>query len=297
MKIMQRAMIVGMFSIVLALAVNANAQRSDEFNAQLDWYKSRYTFLALDTLYTMESEFVLPDGYHRPDSSGLSDWSRWISHFPLWHRFRPLNDWKGKRLAEADEVARVLYLPDHGTHLTPAAIPFRLAAEYLLWAGRMDELVITPKAGEPFEYSKWLSSKLAFGARGAVIFKPSETRPSSPDEFKSMVKRAMEVTTCESLARNCVAIEDSDVSPGDLYMSWDSASGESVVLVLMYMLENDRGDRMFAVATGCDDPCDVHVPFFTHDRNDPWLKLSEIEKEVPNHGQQGFYRLKVFAHK
>jgi len=297
MRSLQQTLLILLCAVMATLAGNANAQRSDEFNAQFDWYKSTYTFLALDTLYTMESEFVLPDGYHRPDSSELSEWSWWISHFPLWHRYRPLNDWKGKRLAEADEVARVVYLPDHGTHFTPGAIPFRLAAEYLLWSNRTDDLVIVPKAGEEFTYSKWLSSKLVYSARKEVVFKPSEARPATPQEFQSMVKRAMEVTTCESLAQNCVKIDEAEVAPGDLYMSWDSASGEAVVLMIMYMVEDDKGDRMFAVATGCDDPCDVHIPFFTHDRNDPWLDLSEIAREVPNESQRGFYRLKVFANK
>jgi len=273
----------------------AVAQQTEEFQQLHNHYLQEYPFCPPDTLYTVESELTYPDGYRRPDSSELSDWSLWISHFPLWHRYKPIGDWRGARVAEPGEISRALYFPERGRHLLPAAIPLRLLAAYMLVRDRINDLAIIPKAGEQITFDKWLSGTYAFNARGEVIFKESDKRTPTTGEYLSMVKRAMEMTNCASLADNCVRIADTAVQPGDLYLSWDSESGEANVLILMYMLVNDDGERMFAVATGCADPCEPHIPYFTHDRNQPWITLDEIREVVPRHNNEGFYRLNAIA--
>ncbi len=278
---------------LLLISTCANAQTDSDFWDRHQWYLDNYPSVPPDTLYTLESELAIPDGYARPDSATLSDWSFWISHFPLWHRFKPVADWKSKRVAEPNEISRVLYFPDRGRHLNPAAIPLRLLGEYFLQRGRTNDMLIIPRAGERITFEKWLNGQYAFNALGEVIFKKSEERTATHGEYISMLKRSMEMTNCASLADNCVAIPESEVKPGDLYLSWDNESQDAVVLIIMYMLVRDNGDRLFAVATGCAEPCEPHIPYFTHDRNDPWLTVDEIPREVPVHENRGFFRFRL----
>ena len=83
----------------------AAAQDSTYVPEILQWYYDHYPFVTqTDSTFTFESEFVWPDGFHRPDSSEQTAFQNWVSHFPLWHRWRPVGNWKGRKQYERDET-------------------------------------------------------------------------------------------------------------------------------------------------------------------------------------------------
>ena len=66
-----------------------------------DWYLKHYDFFSIkDTVFTFETEFEMPDGYRRPDSADLTPFQNWVSHFPLWHRWKPVGNWRGGKAFE-----------------------------------------------------------------------------------------------------------------------------------------------------------------------------------------------------
>jgi hypothetical protein len=273
-------------------------QTSDEVEKDslslVDRYKQRYDFISMeDTIYTFESEFEMPDGYRRPDSADLSSFQNWVSHFPLWHRWKPVGIWKGGKAYERDEISRVVHLPWQNRNFRDCAIPLRILAEFLRYRQREIDLYIIPDLGDTLRYAQWLRGKAVYGGRGEVIIQPDEPREPSPNEYYRFLDFCMKNTTYKSLAANCDSIAESLAAPGDLFIAHDEAARTGCVYVIMNMLVNDAKEKLYVVATGCSEACDFHIPLFNENRNNPWITIEQIRSLGADLPYAGFFRFKV----
>ena len=149
-----------------------------------EWYQKHYDFIGMkDTIFTFETECEMPEGYRRPDSADLTPFQNWVSHFPLWHRWKPVGIWKGGKAYEADEISRAVHLPWQGRYFKDFAIPLRILAEFLRYQHCEFDLSVIPILGDTLRYEDWLKGEPAYTGRGEVFFKPSKRREHDPSEF------------------------------------------------------------------------------------------------------------------
>lgn len=258
------------------------------------WYYEHYPFVTqTDSTFTFESEFVWPDGFHRPDSSEQTPFQNWVSHFPLWHRWKAVGHWKGGKLYERDEVSRPIHLPWKGDRFTDQAIPLRILGEWLFYRHRESEFRILPKKGDTLRYEEFLGGDLLYNNRMQPFFKPSERRQPSPREFYRFMGLCLEHTDYRSLAANCVSVKADDLMPGDLLIAENENGRKGRVYIVMLKVVNDKGDKRYVVGCGCEEACDFHIPLLTGDKDKPWVSVAEIEQLAPEYPRRGFYRLRI----
>ncbi len=289
-----KRIVISIFTLILVLAGSSFAERTADFDKLLAWYKTNYDFTEPDdSIYTFEGEYLMPEGFHLPDSSQLSGFAVWVQNFPIWHQWKSVGQWDGGKAFNYDEVSRVVHLPWTGPTFTDRAIPIRILGEYLRYVHREFDLSIFPPAGEELSYSGWLSGKPAYNSRMELFIKPGERRDSSDAEYYQYLTFVMAGTTYKSLARNCDPIEAADIMPGDLYLAYDTTADSGQVYVVMHVVKNDLGDQRFIVATGCRSACDFYIPKVNPDRNDPWVTVGDIASLNTGRQVAGFFRLRL----
>lgn len=290
-------MICRMLSLTLLatlMATSAVAGNNPPEGIDRDWYVKHYDFYTIpDTFFTYEGEFIFPEGFHRPDSSSLTPFQFWMSHFPTWHGGKSVGAWGGGRYRKPDSVSRVVHFPWHTRGFTDCGIPIRLMAEFLRYQHREFDLEIIPKNGATITYEEFLKGKAVYSNRGVLRFDPDEPRDTSVSEYNRCMYLGMHNTTYRSLTANCDSITPDELAPGDLLVGHDEKSKEGFTYVIMNMLVNDEGDKIYTFATGCPKICDFHVPLVSEDRRDPWLTVEEIIEYAPEFEHTGFFRLRL----
>lgn len=261
------------------------------------WYHDQYPFISMnDSIYTFESEFTVPEGYFRPDSSELTPFQNWISRFPIWHQYKAVGIWKGGKAFEKDQVSRVVHIPWRGPTYTDVGFPLRILSEYCRRnCTEFGLRFVTKGDGDTLDYARWLKSKEAISALGSPRLVPAPERDSSEFEFYRFLNMAMQHQTYRSLAANGDSLSAEQVRPGDLLVGHDDRGRTGKAYVILNMLVNDLGDRLYAVATGCPAPdaCDFHIPLVTLDRSFPWLTQVQLEALVNEYPHWGYIRLRI----
>jgi len=256
-------------------------------------YKQIYGFVTMpDTIYTFEGEFTVPTGFRHPDSSELTKFQNYVANFPLWHRFAPVGSFYGKRMFERQEISRPVHFPYSGPAFIDRAEPIRILAEYLHDQKREFELKVVPNSGDTMTFIKWIVNDITYGPNRTVQFVPGESKDPSLKEYYTFMRFCLENTTYRSLAFNCDSITTAEVRPGDLFVAHTDDGKKGVVFVIMHMIENMSGEKLYAVATGCERACDFHIPLFNNDKNNPWISTRQITDLGSNFSQKGFLRLK-----
>jgi hypothetical protein len=59
------------------------------------------------------------------------------------------------------------------------------------------------------------------------------------------------------------------------------------------MLVNEDGEKLFAVATGCPEACDFHVPLLNNNRDYPWITSKRIKALGADMPHSGYFRFRV----
>ncbi|MBU1651091.1 hypothetical protein KKA00_02630 [bacterium] len=280
-------------ALLLSLASNLPAQ-SLETERDFDWYKERYPFMKLrGTLFTFETEFEWPRGFRRPDSTSLTAYQFWVSHFPLWHRDKDVTAYTRGKVFDAEEVSRVVHLPWRVARLTDCAVPVQLLAEYHWWRRTVSEWVFLPIRGDTLRYDDFLKSEVIYQPRKTVRLRAAEERTDSEDEFNRFVDLCAMNTDYQSLAAGGDSISMERLAPGDLFIARDEKGRRGQVWVVLCMLINDDGDRLYAVGTACPETCAFHIPLFNDNRKYPWLTAESISKLGGDFPQSGFFRPRI----
>ncbi len=276
------------------LALPLLAQPEEDTSGINYRYRQNYDFITMeDTIFTFDSEFILPDGYHHADSSKLSNFQNYVANFSLWHRHLPVGNWKGAKEFERTEISRPVHLPYQGLAFTNKGIPIRILAEYLHDNNRELELEIAPINGDTLKYTKWLFNKVVYGPRKKVVYREVPPRDTTLNTYYTFMKTCMHSTNFKSLTYNGDWVAFSDLMPGDIFVAHDESGNRGIVFVVMHMLVGSKKDNLYAVATGCDKPCDFHIPLFNGDRDNPWLTAKEIDDLGGEYSNKGFYRFRI----
>ncbi len=277
--------------IVLTAGLVAAQTPGRDMNRQ---YRQTYDFISMeDTIFTFETEFILPDGYHYADSGEFTSFQNWVANIPIWHQHKPVGHWKGKKMLEADEVCRPVHIPWSGRHYTEPNFPLRILAEYLRYRHQEAAFGFQPTVGESLDYSAWLSGAPAYTSRQVPFLLPKPAREASETEFYKMLNFCMDNNNYRSLAANCVPVTVDDLAPGDMYVAHDSLGRNGCALMIMNRIEDQQGKRLYAIGNGCLEACDFHIPLVNDDRDNPWLRAEEIRDWGEQSLSSGFYRFRI----
>ncbi len=257
-------------------------------------YAKQYPFISLkDTIFTFETEFSFPEGYSRIEQKKLTEFQSWISFIPIWHQYKAVGIWKGMKAFEKEEISRVVHIPWRGQNHTDVGFPLRLFAEYYRLLNKDFDFNVSPKKGEQMSYDKWLKSDFRLGPMGGVKFIESQQRDSSSVEFYKYLNMAMQHSDYKSLAQNCDSISIKELAPGDLIVAHDKKSKKGKAFFVLNVIENNNGNKLYALATGCVEACDFHIPLFNLDRNHPWVDSERINQLIEKYPESGFFRWKL----
>lgn len=285
---------LNLIAISLLAAAASIAQEMQDTTGINYRYKQKYDFVTMpDTIFTFQSEFKLPEGFQHADSLWLTDFQNYVSNFPLWHKGMKVGSFRAKIIFKNKEISRPVHLPYNGPAYTDKAMPIRILAEFLHDRSREKELSIIPRAGEIMIYDKWLASDITYGPGKSVQFNVPREKEDNLSEYYTFMRFCLENTTYESLARNCDTIPASDARPGDIFVAHDENGKDGVVYVILHMIVNASDDKLYAVATGCKEACDFHIPLFNNDRNNPWIRPREIAELGGDYARRAFLRLKI----
>jgi len=284
------------FLLSVSAFVGAETPAASDLPEIVQWYQQHYVFATnKDSIYTFKSEFEQPEGYFLPDSSHQSAFQNWVANFPLWHRWRGIGNWKGRKVKEAEEITRGVHLTWRGRRFRDCAIPVRILGEFAHYEKTYGTFAVTVKPGVELSYNDWLKSKLVYDARSKPIFQPSEERPHSEKDFYSFLAKCMENSTYASLAMNCDSLAVEDLLPGDLIIGHDSSGLTGETYVIMRTLVDRDGRKLFTVATGCADACDFHIPLLGNDRDKPYIDTDRLETLAADWPYRGYFRARQFS--
>lgn len=288
--------VISLSIFILTFILSASsvfAERTAEFEKMNDMYRKVYPYMTYkDTVYTFESEFVFPDGYHRPDSVSTPDFSNWVARMPIWYSYKSIGDWRGVKIMKYEEVSRAVHIPWKGTIYRDYAFPIRILAEYFVYKNDFDRFDFLPPKGEVLTYQKWLSGKPKKRAGGEYFIEPDMNRESSLKEFYGFMSYIMEISNYGTLIKNCDKISEADILPGDIYISTDSTGRKGKAYFIINKLVSDKDEPLFIIATSGKDACDFHIPLIGEDRNNPWITKEKIKEYVGENEINGYYRLK-----
>ena len=277
--------------ICFVLVAESRAETGEQMAAAS---AEKYPFFTMkDTAFSFEGEFILPEGYRYLDSTELTPYQYWISGFPLWHRYKPVGMWKGRKQFEADEISRAVHLPWKGPSFRDVGFPIYIISEYLRHLHQESNFTVIPHFGDTLDYPTWLHSKMTLSGTGAVRLIPVEQRDSSVYEYFKLLDVAMRHSTYKSLATNSDSISVDDIAPGDLLIGHDERGREGSVYFVLNMIVNDSGENLYCVATGCPEACDFHIPLVNLDRDNPWIDTDRMFKLISDYPFYGVFRWRL----
>ncbi len=281
----------------ISLTTNSFAQTEKEVPLIVKQYRQSYSFISMsDSIYTSQSEFILPDGFSYPEPNKMTSFQNWISNFPLWHKYKPIGIWKGSKKYEYGEVARGVHLPWTGKIYTDLNFPIRFLGEFVLYKKNDLKFSFTPMKGDDLLYSDWLESIPKYSGQKEVMLVPDMKRDASETEFFKFMHFCMVNNHYFNLTRNCDSLSEAEVMPGDMFIARNKNGRKGRVLFIMNMIQNKKGNKLYTFATGCeDDACDMHIPLMNNDRNNPWVTLDQVKTYVEPFEQRGFYRFKLLS--
>ncbi|KAA3637630.1 MAG: hypothetical protein DWP97_00515 [Calditrichaeota bacterium] len=290
----RRKIILSCIFVTIFASVGA-AEQTEEFKKLYEYYKTNYNFYAIpDTVYTIEGELKLPEGYTYKNSKEIDSYTDWVSNFPLWHKYKHIGMWKGTKQYDATEISRAIHLPWSGRSFAEYSIPLRMLGEYLFQIGQKDKFVVEPKGGETLSYKKWLEAKPVFDFRGNVIWKDDLPKSESDDEYYKYMLFTLQNSSYGGLMKNCNQVESSQVQAGDMFIASDDTGNKGAVYVILRLISNQNDSTLFLVGTGCEEACDFHIPLLTAKRDEPWVSQVTLEAINSEFKKSGFYRFKIF---
>ncbi len=269
------------------------AEQTDEFKKLFESYTTRYNFYSIpDTLYRIQTEFTLPKNFSHVDPPDTTSYSFWISNFPIWHQYKPVGNWKGKKYLTYEEVSRVVHLPWTGPSFKDVAIPIRLYGEFFFQIHNRFALKIYPKKGEILSYEKWLNGSPVYNHRGELFFNDDLQKEDTEKEYYKFLIFSMQNVNYQSIAKSCDSVASTDVQAGDMYIATDSTGKKGQLFIILHLIANQDGATMYLVANGCPDACDFHIQKFNEDRDNPWITIEQLLERTKEFDVANFYRYK-----
>lgn len=278
----------------LVLLIGGGALAGDKpLSRPFSWYQSQYPFMRhKDTTFTQESELRWPDGYHRLDSASLTNFQFWMTNLPLWYRGRSAARVAG--LAhKAENIACVVHLPWRSVRYYDYTIPVQLKLEYYLMRGDTSAFVYLPREGDTITLAAFLHGT-PISYRGKELrLQPADPRPVSDKEIDGLFDLCAKWSDYGVLAKNAEPVDSTAIRPGDMLIAQQNVPTAGKVFMILNILENDAGERLYLVGTSDSKPCDFYIPLANDEKQYPWLTMAQLMDLVRDYPTHGFFRFPI----
>lgn len=282
--------------IVLLVAIPCFSQSENKMTGEeVEKFYKEYPFTPnRGRVFSVESEFVMPEGFKRIPDSKMSRFQAWVSRLPLWHNQKGVAT-MGLGLAfEANEITRCVMFPWRSSKMNDFAIPLQIQLEWLLREKKADNWQIIPKAGDTMSYARWLVTSPVYDSRMRLMMKPSEPRIPDSLEYNRFFNLVAENSNYLSLEMNSDIVAEADLRPGDFLIARSEPGTSGRVYIIYCIAQNKAGEKRYIIATGCNPPCDFYLPLFNGDPKNPWITLDQLKGLPPSEfTYKGFFRLRM----
>jgi len=243
------------------------------------------------------SQVANPEGYDRYPADKLTMFQLWLSNLPLMPKETPVLNWKGKKIAEADEHNRILDMKIESKYITDADIPVLFLMHFFRMQGKLDKFKIVLKKNFTVNYSDWLKGEYVDEKNRGLYFRNKGlSRVDSDEEFQKYVEFVVKYFDTKSLRMNVSHADSRVFQPSHMYIQFKENDPDSIghTAVILDIAFAEYKPRKMLVAYGGNPAQSVVVPNIGKlGINGGWLTFEELREHLKEFGGGYIYRWKL----
>lgn len=220
-------------------------------------YKSDYIQKSDSAKNTVQTRFVVPDGYKRKVSEKNS-FAEYLQNLKLKPEGTLVYTYNGKIKEPRDVYVAVVDIDVGDKDLQQCAdAVMRLRTEYLYSQSRFDEIHFNFTNGFNAQYSKWRDGYRINVKGNSTSWVKKYNESTSYEDFREYLDIVFTYAGTLSLAKELESVELSEIQIGDVFIKGGSP-GHSVLVVDMAVNEK-TGDKIFLLAQSYMPAQDIQI--------------------------------------
>ncbi len=236
-----------------------------------------------------------PVGYNRYSSNKITLFQHWLSNLPLMPPGTPALNWKGKKVAKADTLNRVIDMNIDSKYITDADILVLLAMHSFRLQGTLDSLNIILNKNLVVNYQSWLRGKYIDEPDKDIYFRSEGlSRVDTEEEFQNYVKFVTKYFDTKSLRRNVEHTNSNVFKASNVFIQFKLDDPDSIghtAVILDVAVAKDQPRKML-VAYGGNPAQSIVIPTTGNETDGNWFTLDELREHLKEFGMGYIYRWK-----
>lgn len=229
----------------------------EESKKNIGIYKSDYIKKSDSTKNTVQTRFIVPDGYKR-NTSERNSFAEYLQNLKLKPEGTLVYTYNGKIKEPRDVYVAVVDIDVGDKDLQQCAdAVMRLRAEYLYSQNRFDEIHFNFTNGFNAQYSKWREGYRISVKGNNTSWVKKYNESTSYEDFREYLDIVFTYAGTLSLAKELEQIELSVIKIGDVFIKGGSP-GHAVIVVDMAVNEK-TGDKIFLLAQSYMPAQDIQI--------------------------------------
>ncbi len=236
-----------------------------------------------------------PVGYDRYSSDRLSLFQHWLSNLPLMPPGTPVLNWKGKKVAKADTLNRVIDMNIDSKYITDADILVLFAMYSFRLQGILDSFNIILNENLVVNYKSWLQGKY-IDEKDKDIYLRNEglSRLDTDEEFQNYVKFVTKYFDTKSLRKNVEHTNSNFAKATNVFIQFRDDDPDSIghSAVILDIAVAEYQPRKMLIAHGGNPAQSIVIPTTGKETDGNWFTLDELREHFKEFGMGYIYRWK-----
>lgn len=236
-----------------------------------------------------------PVGYDRYSSDRLSLFQHWLSNLPLMPPGTPVLNWKGKKVAKADTLNRVIDMNIDSKYITDADILVLFAMYSFRLQGILDSFNIILNENLVVNYKSWLQGKY-IDEKDKDIYLRNEglSRLDTDEEFQNYVKFVTKYFDTKSLRKNVEHTNSNFAKATNVFIQFRDDDPDSIghSAVILDIAVAEYQPRKMLIAHGSNPAQSIVIPTTGKETDGNWFTLDELREHFKEFGMGYIYRWK-----
>lgn len=228
-----------------------------ESKRNIGTFKSDYIQKSDSTKNTVQTRFIVPDGYKR-NTSERNSFAEYLQNLKLKPEGTIVYTYNGKIKEPRDVYVAVVDIDVGDKDLQQCAdAVMRLRAEYLYSQNRFDEIHFNFTNGFNAQYSKWREGYRISVKGNSTSWVKKYNESTSYEDFREYLDVVFTYAGTLSLAKELKSVELSEIQIGDVFIKGGSP-GHAVLVVDMAVNEK-TGEKIFLLAQSYMPAQDIQI--------------------------------------
>ncbi len=232
-----------------------------------------------DTARTIDTRFIVPEGYKRVKVDSVS-FASYLRKLPLKQVGSLVTYFDGRSKPKANVYDAVVDLPIGSRDLHQCAdAVIRLRADYLFQSKNYDSIRFNFTNGFKADYMHWRKGKRIV-VNGNQVYWEQKTGPSdSETHFWKYLEMVFSYAGTASLSKELEAVSIMEMRIGDVFIK-GGFPGHAVIVVDM-AIDKTTNDKVFLLAQSYMPAQEIQILKNPNDPNlSPWYSLSNMSTEL-----------------